>query len=84
MDRRALNIEGCHAVGGVLRPLSAHAKHAHTNGSGSSTGGPVRGSVGEQLTLRVFVDASLVEAFTSTGTWVQPYVCTCKTVCMFR
>ncbi len=50
VERRALDVSGCHFVGGRLTP----------------PGGPAGGAL-EALTLRVFVDATLLEVFTSTG-----------------
>lgn len=66
VERRALNVSGCHAVGGRLHlPRDANSPHAAHNPYSHARMTSARHL--QPLTLRVFIDHSLVEVFTSTG-----------------
>ncbi|KAL6756492.1 glycosyl hydrolase [Haematococcus lacustris] len=55
VERRAINISGCHAVGGALHFAPANKSHAANK------------PAWQPITLRIFLDHSLLEVFTSTG-----------------
>jgi len=71
-EHRPLDVRGCHAVGGQLllwpdmKPASSNKGNGTTSSGAASSKAAVRGEL-QPITLRVFMDHSMLEAFTSTG-----------------